>query len=153
MRRSELLNCTRAQVDLKQRRIFLPDMKSGERRYVPLNPAACDIIEGLPRMVGNDYLLPGHLKGRPLNNIDKPWRRIRGRAELPRLRIPDLRRTAGSLMIQDGKSIDEVKRLLGHQNRKTTEIYARLGNEQLREASKDRKIYRFVEARVTENGR
>ena len=135
MRRSELLNCTRSQVNLKERRIFLPDTKSGIPRYVLLNNAAVDIIRALPRMVGNEYLLPGQIAGKPLNNIDKAWRRIRERAELPRLRIHDLRRTAGSLMIQSGRSIDEVKEILGHQNRRTTEIYARLADQQLRAAS------------------
>ena len=56
MRRSELLNCTRAQVDIKQRRIFLPDTKSGEPRYVPLNQAAVDVIEALPRTASNKVM-------------------------------------------------------------------------------------------------
>ncbi len=135
MRRSELLTCTRSQVDLKQRRVFLPDTKSGEPRYVPLNGAAVEIIESLPRMVGNDYLLPGHVKAQPLVNIDKPWRRIRERAGLPRLHIHDLRRTAGSLMVQSGHSIHAVKEILGHANTRTTEIYARLAEKQSRDTA------------------
>jgi len=135
MRRSELLGCTRAQVDTEQRRIFLPDTKSGEPRYVPLNQAAVDIIAALPRALGNDYLLAGHVRGRPLVNIDKPWRRIRERAGMPRLRIHDLRRTAGSLMVQSGHSLGAVKEILGHADTKTTEIYARLADEQFRETS------------------
>ena len=135
MRKSELLACTRSQVDLKQRRIFLPDTKAGVPRYVLLNQAACDVITGLPRMVGNEFLLPGHIRGRPLTNVDKAWRRIRECADLPRVRIHDLRRTAGSLMIQFGRPLDEVKELLGHANRRTTEIYARLADKQLRETS------------------
>ena len=85
-------------------------------------------------MLKNEYLLPGHVQGRPLQNIDKPWGRIRTAAGVPRLRIHDLRRTAGSYMIQAGASIHAVKEVLGHQSTKTTEIYARLAEQQSTDA-------------------
>jgi integrase len=129
MRRSELLTCKWEQVDLDNRRIWLPQTKGGQPRYVPLSKAAIDIIKATPRMLGNPYLLPGHIRGRPLVNIDKPWRRIRDRTGLHRLRIHDLRRTAGSYMVQAGHSIHAVKDILGHKSTKTTEIYARLAEQ------------------------
>lgn len=135
MRRSELLNCQWIHVDLENRRLFLPETKSGEPRYVPLNAAAVEIIEGLPPMLGNPHLLPGQVRDKPLVNIDKPWRRIKERADLPRLRIHDLRRTAGSYMVQAGHSIHAVKNILGHASTRTTEIYARLAEQQSRETS------------------
>jgi len=135
MRRSELLNCQWEQVDIENRRLFLPETKSGEPRYVPLNAAAVEIIEKLPAMLGNTYLLPGLVRERPLCNIDKAWRRIKERAELPRLRIHDLRRTAGSYMVQAGHSIYSVKDILGHKSTRTTEIYAQLAEKQARDTS------------------
>ncbi|WP_405243800.1 tyrosine-type recombinase/integrase [Lentisalinibacter salinarum] len=133
MRRSELLNCTWSQVDLRNRRIFLPEPKGGAPRYVPLNAAAVELLRELPRRLGNEYVLPGHVKGRPLVNIDKPWRRIRERAGMPRLRIHDLRRTAGSFMVQAGHSLEAVRDILGHADSKTTQIYARLAEQQRRD--------------------
>lgn len=130
MRRSEMLNCRWENVELDNRRIYLPDTKAGEPQYVPLNSAALKILKDLPKMLGNSFVLPGHIKGKPLNNIDKPWRRVRDRAGLPRLRVHDLRRTAGSYMVQAGHSIHAVKDILRHKNTKTTEIYARLAEQQ-----------------------
>jgi integrase len=133
MRRSEMLGCQWENVELDNRRIYLPETKAGEPQYVPLNDAAVAVLKDLPKMLGNPYVLPGHVKGKPLNNIDKPWRRIRDRAGLPRLRIHDLRRTAGSYMVQAGHSIHAVKDILRHKNTKTTEIYARLAEQQAHE--------------------
>lgn len=134
MRRGELLNLKWDDVDLDQKRVYLRDTKSGEPRYVPLSKAAIKIIKAMPKMLKNPYLLPGHVRGKPLHNLDKPWRRIRKAADVPRLRIHDLRRTAGSWMVQAGSSIHAVKDVLGHKKTLTTEIYARLADQQSRDA-------------------
>jgi len=81
-------------------------------------------------MLGNPFVFPGHIKGRPLNNVYRPWLRIKRRAGLDRLAIHDLRRTAGSYMVQAGRSIHAVKDILRHKDIKTTEIYARLAAQQ-----------------------
>ena len=62
--------------------------------------------------------------------MHKPWKRITVRAGLERLRIHDLRRTAGSYMVQSGHSIYAVKDILRHKDIKTTEVYARLAAQQ-----------------------
>lgn len=133
-RRSEILNCQWDHVELNNRRIYLPDTKSEEPQYIHLNSAAVKVLEDLPRLPGNPYVLPGHVTGKPLINIDKPWKRIRKRVGLPRLRIHDLRRTAGSYMIQGGTSLDEVKEVMRHASRRTTEVYARLAEQQSKNA-------------------
>ena len=44
-------------------------MKARKEHRVPLSPAAMKIIEGLPRVKGNDHLFPGRHRGRPLSNM------------------------------------------------------------------------------------
>jgi len=44
-------------------------MKARKEHRVPLSPAAMKIIEGLPRVKGNDHLFPGKHHGKPLSNI------------------------------------------------------------------------------------
>ena len=77
VRKSELLAAKWEDVDLQRRELRLPDTKAGRVHYVPLSAPAMELLEHLPRMAGNPYLLPGHAKGRPLVNISKPWLRIR----------------------------------------------------------------------------
>ncbi len=101
---------------------------------MPLSKEAIKIIKATPKMLKNPYLLPGHVRGKALYDLDKPWQRIRKAADVPRLRIHDLRRTAGSWMIQAGSSIHAVKDVLGHKKTLTTEIYARLAEQQSRDA-------------------
>ena len=56
------------------------------------------------------------------------------RAGLKDLRLHDLRRTVGSWMTQAGTDLNAVKNALRHRNLSTTLIYARLKDEQARDA-------------------
>ena len=55
-------------------------------------------------------------KGTPLDarNVSRVFARDREAAGLPHMRIHDLRHTAASLMLAQGSSLDDVKRVLGH---------------------------------------
>jgi len=50
------------------------------------------------------------------------------------VRLHDLRRTVGSWLAQSGNSLHLIGRVLNHTNQSTTAIYARLGQDQAREA-------------------
>jgi site-specific recombinase XerD len=63
------------------------------------------------------------------------WNTARKRAGLPDVRLHDLRHTFASLLINNGRSIYEVQRLLGHTQIKTTQRYAHLTQETLLDAS------------------
>lgn len=182
LRRSELLGLKWADVDLPEGRLSVPDTKAGTPHTLPLSPPAMEILRGLPRMLGNPYVLPGHVRGKSLVNVTKPWRRIRSRAwlamnpaEAARLRakakaetkarkrdsknasdresqvealllaladkrsenairIHDLRRTTGSWLARAGASLPLIGKVLGHSNVSTTQIYARLAEDDPRAA-------------------
>lgn len=82
LRRSELLGLKWSDVDLAEARLRLAETKNGEPHRVPLSPPAVEILEALPRRLGNDYVLAGHVRGKPLVNVSKPWKRIRARVWL-----------------------------------------------------------------------
>lgn len=82
LRRSELLALKWDHVDLKERTLHLPRTKAGRAHRLPLSQPAVDILRDLPRRLGNPYVIAGHVKGKPLVNVAKPWRRIRARAWL-----------------------------------------------------------------------
>lgn len=134
VRKSELLNATWADVDLARKELKIPETKAGRIHYVPLSSPAVELLRTLPRVQGNPYVLPGIVDGRPLVNIDKPWRRIRKAAGIEDVRLHDLRRTVGSWMAADGASLVVIGKALDHSNPQTTQIYARLGQDPVRDA-------------------
>jgi site-specific recombinase XerD len=54
------------------------------------------------------------------------WHLIRDAADLPDVRIHDLRHTYASLLINKGVSLYEVQTLLGHSSVQMTQRYAHL---------------------------
>jgi integrase len=132
LRRSELLGLRWKDVDLARRELRLEDTKAGRSHTVPLSAAAVDVLGELPRELGNAYLFPGNVPGRPLVNIAKSWRRVRRRAGLEDVRLHDLRRTVGSWLATSGASLPVIGKVLNHSNASTTQIYARLAEDAAR---------------------
>jgi integrase len=114
--------------------IALPDSKTGARK-VPLPPAALDVLRALPRVRGNPYVIVGAVEGQAVTDLEKPWRRIRAAADLPGVRIHDLRHTYASNAVLSGLSIPMVGKILGHTQIQTTMRYAHLADEPVREAA------------------
>lgn len=134
VRKSELLTAKWDAVDFERRELRLGDTKAGRVHYVPLNEAALTILRSLERIDGNPYVLPGHKAGQHLVNISKPWIRVRKAAGVDDARLHDLRRTVGSWLAQAGNSLHLIGRVLNHSNTSTTAVYARFGQDHVREA-------------------
>lgn len=137
VRRSELLTATWEQVEWKTRQLRLPETKSGEEQFVALSGPAIGVLQAIPRMEGNPYILPGSKKGGHLVNIGHFWRRIRKDAGIEDVRLHDLRRTVGSWMSQSNVDLNKIKDALRHADIATTLIYARLGEDPARDAMED----------------
>lgn len=109
--------------------------KSGKRRSVPINSTAKSIIESLDTKGKYAYLFINPKTGKPYTTIMKVWSRLRNKAGLPHLRIHDLRHQYASFLVNSGRSIYEVKTILGHADIKTTERYAHLSSKTLQDAA------------------
>lgn len=134
VRKGELLSAKWTDIDWNREELRLGETKTGRVHYVPLSAAAIAILRDLPRLEGNPYILPGHIHGRPLVNINKPWTRIRKAAGVEDIRLHDLRRTVGSWLAQSGNSLHLIGRVLNHSNQSTTAVYARFGQDHVRQA-------------------
>ncbi len=134
MRKTELLSAKWTDIDWQRQELRLGETKAGRIHYVPLSAPAMAILRDLPRIEGNPYILPGHMPGRPLRNINTPWERIRKAAGVEDVRLHDLRRTVGSWLAQSGNSLHLIGRVLNHSNQSTTAIYARFGQDHVRQA-------------------
>lgn len=137
LRRSELLRSKWADVDWGQRQLRLVETKAGEEQTAPLSAPAILLLQSIPRLVGNDYILPGARTGQHLVNVGKPWLRIRKAAGIDDVRLHDLRRTVGSWMSQSRVDLNTIKEALRHASISTTLTYARLGADPARDAIED----------------
>jgi len=121
-RRSEISNAQWSWVDFENSLLMLPDSKTG-RKIVQLSEAAMEIIRELPREKGAIYILPGRIKGQPIKSPRAAWESLITMAELPDLRVHDLRHTVGSIGHRIGLSQKLIAGMLGHKQMATTERY------------------------------
>ena len=80
-RRNEILTLRWDDIDRTAGGIQLRDSKTGARR-VPLTPAVKWVLERIPRIEGNPWIITGQNPGDRLKNLDMIWQRIRRRAGL-----------------------------------------------------------------------
>jgi len=72
---------------------------------------------------------------KPYKHIFYAWDVVRKRAGLEDLRIHDLRHSFASFLVNGGRSLYEVQKLLGHTQIKTTQRYAHLSHDSLLSAA------------------
>jgi integrase len=133
-RRSEILSMRWEHVDTQQAVWRIPHTKANRPHYLPLPQPVLALLEGLPRLQDNHYVFPGRDGTGHLVNIAKAWTRIRSRANLPDVRIHDLRRTLGSWLAASGASLVLIGNALNHTQVSTTAIYARMNLDPVRVA-------------------
>ena len=100
-----------------------------------LNAPAQEVLVELPRLQGNPFVICGEREGSHLVNLQKPWRRIRARADLNDVRLHDLRHSFASFGAAGGLSLPMIGKLLGHASAATTERYAHLAADPVRAAN------------------
>jgi len=152
-RRGEVLQADWTQFDLVRGIWTKPShhTKQNKTEHVPLSDAALALLRRMkPEPSGP--LFPG-AKGCPTRvTLRRPWMQIckaaglatevklKGKKRMltrhkPTLRIHDLRHTYASHLVSNGASLQIVGKLLGHTRTQTTERYAHVTDEALRNAT------------------
>jgi len=85
-----------------------------------------DVPKGCP------FLFPGDVPGQPVVDLKRFWERMRVQADIPDVRIHDLRHTFASLLVSGGALLEMIGRLLGHTQIGTMQRYAHLIESSLR---------------------
>ena len=135
-RKSEALNMRWSDVDLERRTWRVPLSKSGRARHIPLSDPALKLIRQQPCLPDCEWIFPGEVDGRPLENVRRCWERVKRKASLPAdLRVHDLRHSFASMLVNRGRPIYEVAEILGHSQISTTKRYSHFQNERLVEAA------------------
>jgi len=134
-RKREVLDARWQDFDIERRIWRIPIAKSGKARHIPLSDGALMILRSVPHMPACPYPFANPKTGKPFCSIFMGWDHARKQAGLPDVRIHDLRHSFASLLINSGRSLYEVQKLLGHTQVKTTQRYAHLSPETLLDAS------------------
>ena len=111
--------------------------KQKRTEHLPLSGAATALLTA---MQANDdtlstYVFPGCRKDKPMSDLKKFWRSVVKAADIEDYRIHDNRHTHASHLVSRGASLAVVGRLLGHTNPLTTQRYAHLADDPLRDAA------------------
>ena len=153
----EILHARWDYLDWERGMMFLPDTKTG-RKTLYLSDVALALLEDLPRVKDNPYIIPGATKGQPRADLKRPWAAIvraaglgkplkaatdgkragkgkRADEERHGLRIHDLRHTFASLGVGGSLGLPVVGKLLGHSQARTTQRYAHLDADPLHKAA------------------
>jgi len=108
--------------------------KAGRSHLLPLPTSAVEILSYLPSRDHSEWVFPGSGATGHLSEPKKAWQRIRERAGIRDVRIHDLRRTLGSWLAGQGYNLQLIGKALNHSSVSTTQVYARLDINALREA-------------------
>ena len=136
-RLNEALSATWAHIDHENRvwRIPATNSKSKRMRSVPLNDSALEVLVQVGTDGKYDHVFINAETGKPYTTIAKVWNRLRAAAGLPHLRLHDLRHSFASFLVNRGRTLYEVQKVLGHSDTKVTERYAHLSTKTLQDAA------------------
>jgi integrase len=129
----EILSIQWQDLDVERRLLRIPDSKTGSKT-IPLNGPAFAVFAQVEH-TESPWVLPGSRPGGHLVNLSKPWTAIRARAGLTDVRLHDLRHTFASVGAGAGFSLPTIGKLLGHTQPATTQRYAHLADDPVRQAS------------------
>ncbi len=134
MRRGEVMNLRWDQVDFRNRLLLLADSKTG-RKAVPVGAPALKLLSEAERAEGNPFVCYGTRPGAPFVGLQKVWERVRKLAGLEDVRLHDLRHSFASVGAAAGFGLFVIGKVLGHSQTSTTQRYAHLAEDPVRDAS------------------
>lgn len=127
MRRGEIYDLKRTNVNLESKVATLIDTKNGENRKVPLSSIAINIIESLPETKN------GRVFSMRKDSISQAFDRCAKRCGMENIRFHDMRHEATSRFFELGLNIMEVSSITGHKDLAMLKRYTHLRAEDLAE--------------------
>ncbi len=122
VRRGEMLALKWADVDAKNRRLYLRETKNGTLRILPIPESALVVLRSLPQGAAGDAVFAGVNPA----HLSVYCKRVLKRIGAPDASFHTLRHTAASWMVQQGVDLYAVGQILGHKTPRMTQRYAHL---------------------------
>jgi integrase len=134
-RRGEALAATWDEFDLDRGSWTKPSSHTKQKKEhrVPLSPPVRQLLQELPR--AGQFVFPGRYPGQPRTEVRRVWAEVCKAAGIEGVRVHDLRHTFASVLASSGLSLPVIGALLGHAQAATTQRYAHLMDDPLREAT------------------
>ena len=133
-RKREVLDAKWDEFDMERRQWRVSVTKAGKPRYVPLSDGVIQMLSTMPHD-NSQWVFPNPKSGKPYVSIFCAWNTARKLAGLADVRIHDLRHSFASFLVNAGRSLYEVQKILGHTQIKTTQRYAHLSQDTLIDAA------------------
>jgi integrase/transposase len=133
-RRDEIVTLKWEMVNWEHKFLDLPDTKGGQLK-VEVSEHVLTLLRHIHEKSGkpsSGYVLRG-LKGTRLRGINRTWENVRTAAGLPDVRLHDLRHSFASDALMSGVPLAVVGKMLGHKHDRTTQRYAHLANDVVRQ--------------------
>lgn len=135
----EVLKAQWTDFDLDRGVWIKPSHHTKQKRWehLPLSAEARALVAEMQasRADLGPWLIPGRSPDQPYKDLKAFWRSVTKAASLENYRIHDNRHTHASYLVYSGLSLPIVGRLLGHTNPLTTQRYAHLADDPLRQAA------------------
>lgn len=127
-RKNEIMSLRWQDVDTKLGSIVLHDTKNGERRTIPLQGHALDLVKQLKstRYLHTDLLFPSNRNPKKILSIQNIWDEAVTTAKIEDFHFHDLRHSAASYLAMNGASLAEIAEVLGHKTLQMVKRYAHL---------------------------
>jgi integrase len=135
MRLGEILSLTWNAVDFSRRTATVLNSKKSERRTIPLNEAALEVLKGRAkvRSLKCDLVFYNENHARfDYSNLEKAFHSALAKANIQDFRFHDLRHCFATKLVQRGVDLYKVQLLLGHKTPLMTQRYAHHYPESLR---------------------
>lgn len=136
-RRGEVLHAKWEDFDTKTMTWRIPISKSGKARHVPMSAGVINILDTIPRIKDCPYVFANPKTQKPFKQPFQAWDTARKKAGLSDVRMHDLRHSFASFLVNAGKDLYVVQKILGHTQVKTTQRYAHLSQDTLLAAAND----------------
>ena len=134
-RKREVLDAKWVDFDMTRKQWRIPFTKTGRPRHVPLSDGVLQLLASMPHDEGCPWVFANPKTHKPYQSFFASWNTARKQAGLADVRIHDLRHSFASFLVNAGRSLYEVQKILGHTQVKTTQRYAHLSQDTLQEAA------------------
>ncbi len=130
-RQGEILHLTWQDIDLARGMIILEETKNNERRSIPLQGHALELVKAMKkiRRIDTDLLFPSRQDPNKPLYVHGIWRATVKRAGIEAFRFHDLRHSAASALAMSGASLAEIADVLGHKTLQMVKRYAHLSEQ------------------------
>ena len=135
LRKSEILGLEWPMIDWQHSCFHLPETKRGQRTVL-ISDEVVELLREIQAACNHAKagLVIRSRNGTKLTGLFYTWKSIRQAAGIPDVRIHDLRHSFASDALMAGVPLAIVGEMLGHRNPSTTQRYAHLANNVVREA-------------------